>query len=283
MAPQRIEIGVHSLEDGTMKEVNFPNKDSESKILLSKVKGTYYATSSKCTHYGAPLVKGVITPEGRIVCPWHGACFNACTGDIEDAPGTNNLAAFKVEREGEKLFVTAPVEDKAVEATREPGSKNEIRVEADQSEKGVVIVGGGAGGGIAVEALREAGYKGRIRVISAEDYLPVDRTKLSKALIPDPAKVALRSAEFYQKLGVEFTLGKSVTKIDFDNDKIEVEGGETVEYDKVILATGGSPVRLPLKGADLGNITVLRQVSHAAKINKGKLHHALQLPDPSDC
>jgi nitrite reductase/ring-hydroxylating ferredoxin subunit len=53
MAPQRVEIGIHSMEDGTMQEVGFPNADSEGKILLSKVKGSYYATSSTCTHYGA--------------------------------------------------------------------------------------------------------------------------------------------------------------------------------------------------------------------------------------
>ncbi len=216
----------------------------------------------------SPLVKGVITPEGRIVCPWHGACFNACTGDIEDAPGLNNLSSYQVEQEGDKLFVTAPTEADALKATREPGAKNEIKIESDPKEKGILIVGGGAGGGIAVEALRESGYKGPIRVLTSESHLPVDRTKLSKGLIGDPNKVALRSAEFYKKLGVEFTLGKQVTKVDFEKDQVEVEGGETVSYDQIILATGGSPVRLPLKGADLGNITVLRQVNHAAEISK---------------
>ena len=49
------------------KEIPFPSEDSEAKILLSKVKGQYYATSSKCTHYGAPLAKGVLTAEGRLV------------------------------------------------------------------------------------------------------------------------------------------------------------------------------------------------------------------------
>lgn len=271
MAPKRVEIGVHSLENGTMKEVPFPSVDSGSKILLSKVKGTYYATSSKCTHYGAPLVKGVLTPEGRVVCPWHGACFNVTCGDIEDAPGLNHLASFKVDQVGDTLFVTAPDEDKAAEATREPGSNKTISIEDESSEKGIVIVGGGAGGAIAVEALRESGYEGPIRVISAETYLPVDRTKLSKALIADPAKVALRTEAFYKKLGVEFTLGKEVTKVDFEKDQVEIEGGEVVSYDKVILATGGSPVRLPLKGADLGNITTFRKVDDAATVAKGKL------------
>lgn len=68
MAPQRVEIGIHSLADGTMKEVPFPKPDSEGKILLSKVKGSYYATSATCTHYGARASeqspqKGVIELE----------------------------------------------------------------------------------------------------------------------------------------------------------------------------------------------------------------------------
>jgi nitrite reductase/ring-hydroxylating ferredoxin subunit len=42
------------------------------KVLLAKVNDEVHALSSKCTHYGAPLVKGVITGDGRLTCPWHG-------------------------------------------------------------------------------------------------------------------------------------------------------------------------------------------------------------------
>ncbi|RUP51356.1 hypothetical protein BC936DRAFT_148571 [Jimgerdemannia flammicorona] len=66
------------LKDGDLKEVPFGN----SAVLLSKVNGHVYATSPKCTHYGAPLAKGVLSSNGRITCPWHGACFNATSGDI---------------------------------------------------------------------------------------------------------------------------------------------------------------------------------------------------------
>lgn len=46
------------------------------KILLAKVKDEVHAMSANCTHYGAPLVKGVLTGEGRITCPWHGGKTN---------------------------------------------------------------------------------------------------------------------------------------------------------------------------------------------------------------
>ena len=44
----------------------------EAKVLLVNAAGTIQAIGPKCTHYGAPLVKGVLTANGRITCPWHG-------------------------------------------------------------------------------------------------------------------------------------------------------------------------------------------------------------------
>jgi len=92
-------------------------KIGETPVLLSKVKGSYYATSAKCTHYGAPLVKGTLASDGRIMwwvlseirwqqpvssshwtpplllhSPWHGACFNATTGDIGKLYGKPRLS-----------------------------------------------------------------------------------------------------------------------------------------------------------------------------------------------
>lgn len=60
---------VSDLQDGEKKEVELENG---AKILLAKLNGKFLATSANCTHYGAPLKNGVLTPEGRITCPWHG-------------------------------------------------------------------------------------------------------------------------------------------------------------------------------------------------------------------
>lgn len=65
--------GVTSLDlsPGTKLEVEVEGVEG-GKVLLVNAAGTVQATGSKCTHYGAPLVKGVLTKSGRLTCPWHG-------------------------------------------------------------------------------------------------------------------------------------------------------------------------------------------------------------------
>ncbi|BGP42367.1 Apoptosis-inducing factor 1 [Rhodotorula kratochvilovae] len=265
MSLAKVKVGsIDLLKDGQMKEIPFPVEDSESKILLSRVKGQYYANSNKCTHYGAPLVKGVLTESGRVVCPWHGACFNVCSnGDIEDAPGLNALQSFKVETDGSFVYVHADAQK--VANSREPSSPS-IEIQSSPSHSNVLILGGGAGAAHAVEALREEGYTGSIRVVSREPHLPIDRTKISKALISDPAKLALRSKAFYDKLKVDFVLDTDATKLDFQSATVELSNGDKATYDNLILATGAYPTRIPLDGADLGNIFTVRGVADAEAI-----------------
>ena len=59
------------LQEGSMKQVEVEGVEG-GKVLLSSVGGKVHATSANCTHYGAPLEKGVLSPDGRITCPWHG-------------------------------------------------------------------------------------------------------------------------------------------------------------------------------------------------------------------
>ncbi|BGP34298.1 Apoptosis-inducing factor 1 [Rhodotorula toruloides] len=252
------------LKNGEMKEIPFPKEDSESKILLSKVKDQYFANSNKCTHYGAPLVKGVLSQEGRLVCPWHGACFNVCSnGDIEDAPGLNALQSFKVETDGSSVYVLADAE--AVSNSREPAAPS-IEIDSSASRVDVLIVGGGPGAAHTIEGLRDEGYTGSIKVVSKEPHLPIDRTKISKALISDPEKLALRGKTFYDKLKVDFVLGVEATKLDFQNSSVELADGKKVQYENLILATGAIPVKIPLDGHDLMNIFTVRGVKDAEAI-----------------
>lgn len=86
--------------------------------------------------------------------PWHGACFNICTGDIEDAPAPDALYSFKAEVKDGKIVVTADPS----KTTKKDMSRAPKLAEAEASlasEPGVVIVGGGSGGLFTVESLRE--------------------------------------------------------------------------------------------------------------------------------
>jgi nitrite reductase/ring-hydroxylating ferredoxin subunit len=64
-----------NLKNGEKKEVEVEGVEG-GKVLLLKLKDEVHATSANCTHYGAPLVKGILTPEGRLTCPWHGGTFD---------------------------------------------------------------------------------------------------------------------------------------------------------------------------------------------------------------
>lgn len=136
-------------------------------------------------------------------------------------------------------------------------------------EPKAVIVGGGSGALGAMEALRAGGFKGEIVVISKEGYRPIDRTKLSKALLADVEKLAWRSEEWYKESGIEH-VDDEVTSVDFAGKSVSTKSGKKVGYSKLILASGGTARWLPLPGlkGDLKNVFVLRTVPDAAAIVK---------------
>ncbi|CAM1501192.1 Fc.00g103540.m01.CDS01 [Cosmosporella sp. VM-42] len=251
------------LPPGAKQEVEVEGVQN-GKVLLVNAAGTVQALGSKCTHYGAPLVKGVMTESGRLTCPWHGeACFNAKTGDVEDAPALDALPVFKlIERDG-AVYISA--EESAIQSSRRKPNFKFKKASGAQKDK-VVVVGGGSGAMGAVEGLRENGYTGTLTVISNEGYLPIDRTKLSKALATDSDKLAWRDKAWFDSGSVEFVEGE-VNKIDFSERNVLTKGGDKIPYTKLVLSTGGTPRSLPLQGVRvLDNIFTLRNVHDTKKI-----------------
>ena len=126
-----------------------------------------------------------------------------------------------------------------------------------------------------IEGLREYGYTGALTVISNEGYLPIDRTKLSKALIADSDKVAWRDKAWFDSGAVEWVDGE-VNNVDFSGRSVTTSTDDTYPYTKLVLATGGTPVKLPLQGFKvLDNIFTLRSIHDTKKIvnaigDKGK-------------
>ncbi|CAB5376388.1 unnamed protein product [Rhizophagus irregularis] len=240
------------LKDGQMKEVTVGNN---SKVLLAKTGGQIYATSHKCTHYGAPLAKGAFSSEGRIICPWHGACFNVKTGDIEDSPGLDNLQSLKVTVKDDDIYVE--VDEAALKGGRRP-PKCKVHPSPFNEDDVVVIIGGGAGGNTAAEKLRENGYDGRIILVSRESYLPIDRPKLSKSFGFGIEKITLRKKEFYDELLISLKLGTSATGVDPTSKTVTLDNGEKLKYSSLIIATGAHPRSIPIPGIDLKNVYYLR-------------------------
>jgi len=249
-----------SLKNGQTQEAEVEGVE-EGKVLLAKHDNVVHALSAKCTHYGAPLAKGVLTASGRLTCPWHGACFNVKTGDIEDAPAIDPLQKFEIiERDG-AVYIKG--EEAAIKANRRNLS---IKCQA-KSEDQVLVVGSGSGAVGAIDALRAGGYTGKITSISDESHPPIDRTKLSKALISDPSKIELRSSNYYKEGDVQRVNG-TVSSIDFNSKKVKTEDSKEYSYNKLILATGGTPRALPLDGlkGDLKSVFPLRTIAHVKDI-----------------
>ncbi|KAG2756692.1 hypothetical protein P692DRAFT_20825944 [Suillus brevipes Sb2] len=252
------------LQDGQMKQVDF---EGVGKVVLYRLNNTIHATSAFCTHYGAPLAKGVLTADGRVVCPWHGACFNVCTGDIEDAPAPAAIHSFKAVVADGKIIVTAdPSLTLKSNMSRSPKL---LSTGVAGSGRSVVIIGGGSATFHAIESLREHGYSGNITVLSQETHPPIDRTKLSKALITDSSKLEWRTAaDLKIKYGTTLRTGVTVTSVDTSSKFVVFDGGkESISYETLILAMGGTPRRLPIPGSDLENVYTFRSIEDSKRVD----------------
>src|SRR3569832_751425 len=140
----------------------------DEEVLLVRSGDEIFAIDAHCSHYHGPLADGVVEGEG-IRCPWHHACFDLRTGEATHAPAINPLSVWKVEREGERIFVKQKREQ----------PKPRIKGVIDAPSR-IVIVGGGAAGFAAAEMLRRQEYRGSIVMLSQEAAAPVDRPNLSK-------------------------------------------------------------------------------------------------------
>ncbi|KAI1476750.1 hypothetical protein F4774DRAFT_412547 [Daldinia eschscholtzii] len=279
------DVSSLSLQPGEKQEVEVEGVEG-GKVLLLNAGGKITAMGPKCTHYGAPLVKGVLTKGGRLTCPWHGGwfaptglisplpspCFNGQTGDIENAPALDALPVFKVVEKDGAVYIEG--EEATIKAgKRKPNFK--CGTTGGALADRVVVVGGGSGAIGTIEGLREKGFTGPITMISNEGYLPIDRTKLSKALITDHTKIQWRDEEWFKSGSVEI-VHDEVVDVDLVSKAVITKNKERYQYSKLVLATGGSPRNLPVQGFQvLENIFLLRTVHDAKKIvdaigDKGK-------------
>jgi 3-phenylpropionate/trans-cinnamate dioxygenase ferredoxin reductase subunit len=131
-----------------------------------------------------------------------------------------------------------------------------------------VIVGAGMAGGKAAETLREEGFDGRVVMVGAESHRPYERPPLSKEYLRGEGGVAwLQEDEgWYAQHEVELRTGAVAQSLDLGERAVALAGGERLAYDGLLLATGAEPRRLPVAGADLEGVHLLRTIEDSDTI-----------------
>lgn len=139
------------------------------------------------------------------------------------------------------------------------------------SEPVFVIVGASLAGGRAAEALRAQGFGGRVILVGEEAERPYDRPPLSKEYLQGKCpkeRLYLRPASFYEEQGIEQWYGRRATALDAPQHLLTLDDGSTIRYDKLLIATGGSPRRLNLPGGDLEGIHYLRTLEDSQRLRQ---------------
>src|SRR5229473_6173670 len=136
-------------------------------------------------------------------------------------------------------------------------------------EQTVVIVGAGLAGGNAAVTLREEGWRGRIVLLGSEPTIPFGRPPLSKTYLrgeEDLSDWIVKPADWYGEHDVELRTGSAVQQVDTALKQLRLASGETVDYDKLVLCTGGSNRRLAVPGASLPGVYQLRTLAQCNAI-----------------
>src|SRR5271154_3870725 len=135
----------------------------------------------------------------------------------------------------------------------------------------IVIVGGGLAGGNAAVTLREEGFAGWWVLISREHGVPFGRPPLSKTYLRSEEELDgwyVKPAGWYEEHDVELLGDSSVLTVDSASHRIALETGGELEYQKLLIATGGRNRRLQAPGAELPGIHYLRTVAECDAIKR---------------
>jgi NADPH-dependent 2,4-dienoyl-CoA reductase/sulfur reductase-like enzyme/nitrite reductase/ring-hydroxylating ferredoxin subunit len=226
-------------------------------VLLVRSGSDIFAIDAHCSHYHGPLAEGLVVGEG-IRCPWHHACFDLRTGEATRAPALSPLPVWRVEQKAGRIVVR--------EKQEQPKPSRQAPANAP---KRIVIIGGGAAGFAAAEMLRRAQFDGEITMLSNDAAPPVDRPNLSKDYLAGSAPedwLPLRPDDFYAESGIDLRLKTDVGSIDAKARRVTLADGKTLPYDRLLLATGAEPVRLPIPGADQPHVRTLRSLADCRAI-----------------
>ncbi|MER5110657.1 FAD-dependent oxidoreductase, partial [Serratia marcescens] len=138
-------------------------------------------------------------------------------------------------------------------------------------QAGIVIVGGGQAGGWAAKTLRDRGYSGRLTVVSDEPYDFYERPPLSKAALLDAAAPLSRlfSEQTVAELNIDWRRPLRAESIDAEQQIVTLSDGQRLQFEQLLIATGGRP-RLPSAAwAQHPRVMTLRSWDDAARLRQG--------------
>lgn len=236
-------VSAKSIADGQI----LAGRVGEQDVLLVRRGDQLFAVRKQCTHYRGPLDQGIIVGN-TIRCPLHHACFDLSTGDAVRAPALDPLPCWRVEQQGDTVFVR----------DRLPEPTPHVHVSQPSS---VLIVGGGGAGLAAADMLRREGYEGPITMVSADAEPPVDRPNLSKDYLAGEAQddwIPLWPPELYVERRIDLVLRSRATLIEPAKRTVLFEDGGRREFGALLIATGAEPIRLDIPGAESTDVCYLR-------------------------
>ena len=140
------------------------------------------------------------------------------------------------------------------------------------AERTFAIIGAGQAGGWTAKTLRDEGFDGRIVLIGDETWIPYERPPLSKDVLlgeQPPESTYLWPADMYDEAKIELRLDARVASIAPADHAITLGNGETIAYDRLMIATGGRARPLPAPGTDLDGVHYLRGLDDTAAIRAG--------------
>jgi len=241
------------------------------KVLVHHYDGEFYCTAAACSHYGYPLKKGVQN-RGKgnkgpyLVCALHDATFDLKTGQAQRGPTVDPIEVYPLTIDKKSGNISAAI-------PQAPLKPKVARRDPKDTSSGIVIIGAGAAGSACADTLRQEGYTGRIQVFTKEAYGFYDRTALTKDL--DKAKtpkekICMRTEEEIKERDIELRKETEVTHVDVEKKVVTYktkDGKEkAVDYDKILIASGGIPRTLFVQGCNFKNIVTLRTIEDCQKI-----------------
>ncbi len=134
---------------------------------------------------------------------------------------------------------------------------------------GILIIGGGEAARCAAEAARAADTDVRITIVGEEPWLPYDRPPLSKSALTDPSGIHAcekRDAAFYEAQRIKVLTGRRAEAIDPPSRSVQLDGGESLSWERLIIATGSRPKKLALPAGIAPIVHTLRTRDDAARL-----------------